>query len=256
MPNGIGGGICAHGLIAKYSTISDNIVYDGVGGQSVGGGAVAYGAMGIYHSTVDHNTSATGSALVARSSMNISNSTISSNHGSTSTIFIHASPAVFEIANSTIAQNQLGTGGAIGAVYLNAQDTDTLSLFSTIIAKNTAGNVGADLYVRQGHGTIAGADNLVIASNVALPAGVVTVISDPKLGPLQFNGGRVRTHELLPGSPAIGKGNHVASFPPYDGNVYDGRGAGYPRTSGASGTSDIGAVEFDRIFVSDLDVTL
>ena len=88
----------------------------------------------------------------------------------------------------------------------------------------------------------AGTDNLVIASNVPSPPGVITVTSDPKLGPLQFNGGWTRTHALLPGSPALGMGNDTGSL------THDQRGVGYPRTSGPNATTDIGAVQFDTIF--------
>jgi hypothetical protein len=52
---------------------------------------------------------------------------------------------------------------------------------------------------------------------------------------------------LLPGSPAIGFGNN-------NGNrTKDQRGAGYPRTTGPSASVDIGAVQFDTIFVSGVD---
>ena len=66
--------------------------------------------------------------------------------------------------------------------------------------------------------------------------------TDPKLGPLQANGGPTPTHALLSGSPAIDRGH---SF----GLVTDGRGmtrpvnfAGIPNASGGDG-SDIGAFE-------------
>ena len=83
------------------------------------------------------------------------------------------------------------------------------SLQSSIIAKNTAGasNVEEDLYLARGHGVLSGADNLVMSTNIPIPPpGVITVTSDPKLGPLQFNGGATRTRALLPGSPALGEG--------------------------------------------------
>ncbi|HEY6985622.1 MAG TPA: choice-of-anchor Q domain-containing protein, partial [Rhodanobacteraceae bacterium] len=94
----------------------------------------------------------------------------------------------------------------------------------------------------------AGADNLVVGSNVmAPPPGVITVTTDPMLGPLQLNGGTMPTHVLLPGSPAIGTGNNV------EGWGYDQRGSGYPRTSGPNAKVDMGALQFDTIFVGTFD---
>jgi hypothetical protein len=118
---------------------------------------------------------------------------------------------------------------------------------------NTAdgGNVAQDLFIAPGQGQLtgSGADNLVIATNIAVPPpGVITLAVDPKLDPvLRFNGGRTKTHALLATSPAIGAGNNNA------GLAFDQRAAGYPRTTGAGATVDIGAFEFDSIFAAAFD---
>ena len=57
---------------------------------------------------------------------------------------------------------------------------------------------------------------------------------DPKLGPLQDNGGPTRTHALLEGSPAIDAGDDEAA------PASDQRAVSRPRGS----SSDIGAFEF------------
>ena len=62
---------------------------------------------------------------------------------------------------------------------------------------------------------------------------------DPKLGPLQDNGGPTLTMALLPGSPAIDAGSNDL-IPP--GVLYDQRGPGFQRI--VNGTVDIGAYEF------------
>jgi len=255
---GVGGGVCAHDLLVKYSSIDHNTVYDSMSGDGLGGGAAAYGTVGFYHSTIDHNTSHTGSAFASYATTRVSNSTISSNSGGTSAIralAIANNSASMEFANSTIAFNQLSNGYEAGAVSFHGLPGDTLSLYSSIIAKNTIGNTPADVYIAPGHGSLAGADNLVIATNVVPAAGVVTVMANPQLGPLQLNGGRLPTHALLPGSPAIGHGNHDITFPPNEPNQYDGRGPGYPRTTTNDGniTTDIGAFQFDSIFFNGFD---
>ena len=80
---------------------------------------------------------------------------------------------------------------------------------------------------------------------IAAPPGVITVMLDPKLDDLRWNGGPTPTHQLLADSPARGAGNN-------DVGVYgEQRGAGYPHANG--GTVDIGAVQFDTIFVDGLD---
>ena len=61
--------------------------------------------------------------------------------------------------------------------------------------------------------------------------------TDPMLGPLQDNGGRTFTHELLPGSPAIDTGDPSFTPPPF----YDQRGPGFDRVF--NGRIDIGSFE-------------
>src|SRR5207253_9195392 len=58
---------------------------------------------------------------------------------------------------------------------------------------------------------------------------------DPRLGPLQNNGGPTPTHALLPGSPALDAGDAFAFY------YFDQRGPGYPRRVGPA--VDLGAYE-------------
>src|SRR5690606_17966946 len=120
---------------------------------------------------------------------------------------------------------------------------------SSVIANNTAGmaHIPADLFVE---GTLMGTDNLVMASNIATP-GVITITDDPKLGPLQFNGGPTRTHLPSATSPALGRGN--AESLPIEMTAFDQRGAGYPRATGPSASVDLGAVQFDSIFADSFN---
>src|SRR5260370_11420910 len=61
---------------------------------------------------------------------------------------------------------------------------------------------------------------------------------DPRLGPLQDNGGPTLTHALLAGSPAVDAGNNALATP------FDQRGPGFPRV--LYGAIDIGALELAR----------
>lgn len=188
--------------------------------------------------------------------MKIVDSTVSGNFSDQDFAALSVTSDQFEIANSTIAFNYSTSGfaGPKGAVcFVGNTPSSTLTLESSIIAKNTAtaAQTPADIFLAYNyypHETLAGADNLVIASNAAMsPVGVVTVTSDPMLSPLAFHGGWTRTHTLLRGSPALAMGNNDGQY------TVDQRGRGYPRTSGASAKTDIGAVQYDSIFFDDFE---
>jgi hypothetical protein len=208
--------------------------------------------MTIIASTINDNKASVVSAATSRDTTVIFNSTISGNIADAYDKALYINSDSLTIANSTIAFNRSQVAGLAAVCFRGASANSVLTLQSSIIANNTMGpdDEPSDLYLVSGSGTLSGADNLVVASNVSNPT-VIKIIADPKLGPLQSNGGRTLTHALLSGSPAIGAGN-VNVVPP--GLMNDQRGTGYPRTTGPSNTVDIGAVQFDTIFVSDFDL--
>jgi len=77
--------------------------------------------------------------------------------------------------------------------------------------------------------------------NVPLPFGTITV--DPRLGPLQDNGGFTPTHALLGDSPAIDSGDNPLAL------EWDQR---LERRESLN-AADIGAFELDRIFSDRFD---
>ena len=78
-----------------------------------------------------------------------------------------------------------------------------------------------------------------VAASGQLDAGSDNIINDnPQLAPLADNGGRTKTHVLLPGSPAIDAGDPDFESPP----LFDQRGAPFPRV--VNGRIDVGAYEF------------
>jgi hypothetical protein len=132
--------------------------------------------------------------------------------------------------NSTLSGNSADTvGGGIFSLF------GTRTTRNTIIAGNTAPNnpdVSGTL-VSQGHNLIGdGAGGTGYDSTDLV--GTATNPIDPRLGPLQDNGGPTETMALLPGSPAIDAGD------PTNAPQWDQRGPGYPRV--VNGMIDIGAV--------------
>jgi uncharacterized repeat protein (TIGR01451 family) len=149
------------------------------------------------------------------------------------------------IQNSTLVSNSLqyGTGiwgagqAAGGALYSRQQDgAPSVTLRNTILA-NTALSSTNDFSMSGSHAAVLGGYNLVENDGGQL-SGLVVSTADPRLRPLQNNGGvGMWTHALLTGSPAINTGDPGFTAPP----EYDQRGAGYPRVVG--GRVDIGAYE-------------
>src|SRR5262249_21610584 len=100
------------------------------------------------------------------------------------------------IFHDTIAGNHADIGGGLDGYAM---------VGNSIVAGNTAGAAGTD-----GNGTINSSDYNLIqnVSGLTLSGTTTHVIvgQDPRLGPLQDNGGPTFTIALLPGSPAIDAG--------------------------------------------------
>jgi hypothetical protein len=160
------------------------------------------------------------------------------------------------LAANTVSGGSHGTGGssgqaAGGAVYnlafgnqiqSGAATSATLVLFNSILS-TTRGGPDLASNALNGNSTntaaITGSANLVQSrdlTNTSLAPGVITVIADPELGPLQNNGGPTPTMAILTAnSPAHGIGNaSVPGLPSTDQR-------GLPRT--VKGRLDLGAFE-------------
>jgi hypothetical protein len=118
--------------------------------------------------------------------------------------------AALTLNNCTIPNNAAvnGSGGGIW----NAGD-GTLNLINTIVAENTAAASGPDV-----SGSVTTADHNLIGDGSGLSivtdqggnlVGTGTSPIDPRLGPLQNNGGPTETLPLLADSPAIGHGDNA-----------------------------------------------
>jgi Ca2+-binding RTX toxin-like protein len=165
------------------------------------------------------------------------------------------SPGVgfLSISNSTIVNNtsDLEGGGIVNATGSTAQ------LRNSIVAANIANNanstaLNADNDVRGAFnslrtnfigdsGTASGFINGFRGDQVGSELSPL----DPVFGALASNGGATRTHELLPGSPAIDAGNNSGGEP------LDQRNGRRP----TDGTADIGAFEVQQNTIRITDVT-
>lgn len=228
-------------LTITRSTISGNT-------GTNGGGIYAFlGQLTIVDSALVENTATRGGGLFVKNvgglgNTIIRNSTISGNTASSGggiendfDIF-SAESFPLSIENSTITNNQSAFGAGV-----RIEAAQGFGLTAETIVSNSiiAGNIGSDVQVNGPSNfsslgfNLVGTGNAIGDFNVA---GDITGVN-PQLGPLQNNGGPTRTHALLPGSPAINRGNSVLALPP----EFDQRGTGFPRIRG--GVIDIGAVE-------------
>lgn len=172
------------------------------------------------------------------------------------------------VFNSTLSGNSANQGGGIFhqprlAPYSGATD-GAVSIVQATIVDNVASDTGDGLWVDTSYGGAAlrnsiiandnGNSDCVVAAG-AFSANVASLIADgtcspaldgdPRLGPLLFNGGRTRTHELLAGSPAIDSGAEIPC--PFS----DQRGA-----SRDPQTCDIGAFELTAPIIVDANASV
>jgi hypothetical protein len=237
---GSGGGIfnaANSTLTLLNSTVSGNAATGGNGSINEGGGIFSLGTLALINSTIANNAASGGTGSIDQGGG-----------------IIRAGGAM-TLANCTVCGNSasLGTGGIAvgGGIYSNA---DLLPIVgNTIIAGNTAAN-GPDLvnpFTSQGHNLIGQIDSGSGFTDGVNGDQVGTTASplDPKLGPLQNNGGPTQTMAPLPASPAIDAGD-----PNFDPNAFtpplttDQRGSAYPRRADSADADtlpivDIGAFE-------------
>ena len=165
-----------------------------------GGGIINSGTLTLTNSTVSGNsTIGGGGGIINSGTLTLTNSTVSGNRGAFGSGGGIENGGTANLFNATIANNEVGvTGGGVfngaGAIF-NFQNT--------ILAGNSTIWTASDCA-----GTINSTGNNLMGSlgNCTVNGGGVTV-ADPKLGPLQNNGGPTQTHALVAGSPAIDAGN-------------------------------------------------
>ena len=220
---GYGGGILNDGtLTITNSTINSNQAYQSGGGIENGGTLTITGST-VSDNRADggHDGQPWGHGGGISGEVTFTNSTLSYNYASLSSGGIDGSGT---INNSTVSDNN---GGGISA-------SAALEIENTILKAGARGaNISTDGGTVTSHGYNLSSDD----GGGYLTGPGDQINADPLLGPLQDNGGPTLTHALLPGSPAIDRGNPNFTPPPF----YDQRGSPFVRVF--NGRIDIGSFE-------------
>ena len=246
----LGGGVYMPGFLAiDKTTISGNSALQGGGGIYAGDVAVP---TILANSTISGNvvTSGPGGGINIGPA-NISNSTIAGNLANIGTSGIQGAGqgggiyirgGVVSLSSATIAGNKATASGANGAGTFASQpmgNSTSVTTQNSIVANNVGdGNCAGD-------GTLTSNGYNLSNDNTCRFTGPGDLNDfDPKLGPLQNNGGPTKTMALLPGSPAIDAGNFKGCTNSGTGLLItsDQRGAPRPDKEDTSGC-DIGAYE-------------
>ncbi len=232
--NSNGGGIFNNGITL---TIENSHITDNKSSGNSGGG--------IYNST-NGTLTITDSTIVANRSLNnvgggihnvngtvdLTNSTVSNNSAVNGGGVNNSNNGVLNLISSTIINNSASSNG--GGIFV---DSGTVEAINTIIAQNTA-PIGPDCrnsVTSLGHNLIGFLAGCGFTTGPGDLTGTPDIPLDPRLGPLQDNGGPTLTHALLEDSPAVNHGDNTV--------CPDTDQRGIPRIQGAA--CDIGAFEVE-----------
>ena len=264
-----GGGIQNDGkLTLTNSMVSGNTSIGGGGGGIANG---PFGVMSISESTISGNLSllADGGGILNDGTLTVARSTISGNtarYGDGGGI---GNDGTLTIVESTISGNQAvgGSGGGLNNSLSLTMTDDTVSantaeisgggianqaflsgritINNAIVADNLSTNdPRTDDLIDNGDlggGNLTGSHDLIGAGDLGSLTHTLVGV-DPRLGPLQDNGGPTWTQAIQVGSPAVAAGD--PSLVPA-GDRTDQRGLAYSRV--VRGRLDLGSFELQRI---------
>ena len=268
---GSGGGV--YGSVSLFeSTLSGNTAHGGSGG-----GIYNDNTTVVSNSTVSNNTSTANNAFGGGiynggGTLYVVNSTISGNTargiGAAAGGGISNDGALqllFSTVTANTAENAGNTNASGGGVAFAGGGPATVK--NTIIAGNAGSPEFADVWVSAGLAFDSAGYNLIGVEfgNTGLNQptdlkGSVAAPLNPRLGPLQNNGGSTFTHALLAGSPAIDQAAPAKDFAsnpiikdqrvPYGDRPFDLEAI--PNAAGGDG-SDIGSFELNQNPAEDTD---
>ncbi|MBI1764572.1 MAG: VCBS repeat-containing protein [Acidobacteria bacterium] len=255
MTSDFGGGIRNNGtLTVTNSTVSGNTA------ELSGGGIFNSGSstLTVTNSTISGNTAnglfGRGGGIENLGNLTVTNSTISSNrvpNGDNNGGGIRSDLGNATITNSTITNNSAAGAASASGVF---RVSGAVTIRSSLIAANANNAAQPDVVANGGTGITSTGFNLIgnrgalTFSGTGDQSGTGTNPLNPRLGPLQNNGGPTLTHALLGGSLALDAGNNTGS-----GQITDQRGLAFNRTVDLPGTvpgsdnTDIGAFEAQTI---------
>jgi hypothetical protein len=247
-----GGGIYSTGqLVLSGCTVSNNTLTFNIGGQ--GGGIYSDGALTVTDSTIanNHTGAGFGAGIYNGWFGQISNTTFSGNFGTGALMNTES----VNLVNCTFSANGGSSGSAIfNTNTVNATNctvTDTLQQYAlwgsgawtlnNCIVANTFTDATRTTRTTNVSllGVVSGSNNIL--DDNSAPPSLGYTIADPRLGPLQDNGGPTLTHAIANDSPARNAGNNAA-VPA--GVLTDQRGTGFDRFVGAV---DVGAFEIQNV---------
>jgi hypothetical protein len=225
------------GIINQDGTVTlSNSTVSGNSTENGGGGIENHATLVISNSTFSGNSASYGGGIFNEGTLTITNSTVSGNSaGGYSNIYDGRGGAIWNrwtltVTNSTLSGNSALTNG--GGIYNNdVAGNAILKIGDTIL---NAGSSGGNIY-NEADGTVTSLGYNLSSDNGGgfLTATGDRINTDPRLGPLQNNGGPTFTHMPASNSPAIDAGDATLGM--------DQRGAGFQRV--ANGRIDIGATE-------------
>jgi len=213
----------AGGLRDNYtSTITDSTFSDNSAGTLGGGIWCINCTQTITNSTISGNSAGQSGGGIANGNLY---------NGGTVTL-----------AYSTLTGNSAPTGGGIIAIDGSGFEPTITRLRGTVVAGNTGTTSHPDVegtFISNGYNLIGDGTGGTGFTGTGDLVGTGATPIDALLGALSYGGGPTKTHNLLPGSPAIDAADDP-SCP-----ALDQRGWGRPRDGDASGGAvcDIGAVE-------------
>ncbi|WP_341529472.1 choice-of-anchor Q domain-containing protein [Nostoc sp. UHCC 0302] len=223
-----GSGIYNSGIATvNSSTISGNSVYGS------GGGIYNSGTLTLSNSTISGNSAESGGAGIYNESTLFVNN---------STIILNTSSSELE-SGAGIYNSNSGSANVKNSIIAGNTNTSTANPTNATFADDVRGNFVSNGYNLIGSFSSSTGFNASEQLNYSLQDVLDTTLKD--------NGGSVKTHALLIGSPAINGGNNSdipTDTTDLDGDgdtteqiPFDGRGSGFKRISG--GQVDIGAFE-------------
>jgi CSLREA domain-containing protein len=239
--DGNGAGIASSGTLTLLrDTIADNEAT--TAGNNPGGGVSSSGIVTVTQSTISGNRAYNGGGIAFSGLATIADSTIAGNragglgsNGEGGGISGSGGSSL-TLTGSAVADNHAFNGAGSGGGI----DVPAVTLRNSIVANNRAHESnGSASYVDNCANTVtSNGHNLSDGHDCGLTATGDRQDVDPRLGPLQDNGGSTDTEALLAGSPAIDASDTCGSL--------DQRGTTRPR-----GTScDIGPYESAAPLVS------